>query len=195
MSAIAAVPLVWLAVSAAVLLFVAARREPFMTRRRYNTALAVFMVVVLGHWIEHAFQAIQVFVLGWDRPDARGALGMIWPSLVQSEALHYGYAVAMLIGIALLRPAFTSAARTWWDLALVLQIWHHLEHLLLLSQAIAGRPFFGAAQYTSFVQLVFPRIELHLFYNGVVFVPMLVAIYLQHFAPGRAPARAQATAP
>ena len=166
-----------------------------MNDRRYNAALAVFMVVVLGHWVEHVFQAIQVFVLGWDRPDARGALGMIWPWLVKSEALHYGYAVAMLIGIVLLRPAFTGTARTWWDLALALQIWHHVEHLLLLSQAIAGRPFFGAAQYTSLVQLVLPRIELHLFYNGVVFVPMVIAIYFQYFAPAHAPARAQVSAP
>ena len=133
-----------------------------MTERRYRTALSVFMVVVLAHWAEHVVQTIQVFVLGWSRPDARGVLGMVWPWLVQSEALHYGYAVVMLVGIVLLRPAFSGSARTWWNVALALQIWHHLEHLLLLSQAVAGRPFFGAAQYTSLVQLVFPRIELHL---------------------------------
>lgn len=169
---------------------------PAMTERGYRTAVAGFMVLVLAHWAEHVLQAIQVFVLGWPRPEARGAFGMVWPWLVTSEAMHYAYAVAMLAGIVLLRPAFTGTARTWWNVALVLQVWHHLEHLLLLVQAIAGHPFFGAAQYTSLAQLAFPRVELHLFYNGVVFAPMVVAIYLQYFARPRAtePA-AQAAAP
>lgn len=167
-----------------------------MSDRRYDTALVVFMVVVLGHWVEHVFQAIQVFVLGWDRADARGALGMLWPWLVKTEAMHYAYAVTMLIGIVLLRSAFTGSARTWWDSALGLQIWHHIEHLLLLSQAIVGHPFFGAKQYTSLVQLLLPRIELHLFYNAVVFVPMVIAIYLQYYArPARAGAPAQVRTP
>jgi hypothetical protein len=134
-----------------------------------------------------------VFVLGWERPDARGALGMLWPWLVGSEALHYGYAVVMLVGLALLRPAFQGTSRRWWDLALGLQVWHHLEHLLLLAQAVARHPFFGAAQNTSLVQLVAPRIELHLFYNAVVFAPMLVAVYLQYIARAAAFTHASAS--
>jgi hypothetical protein len=31
------------------------------------------------------------------------------------------------------------------------------------------------------VQLWFPRLELHLFYNSVVFVPMMVAMYYHLF--------------
>jgi len=144
------------------------------------------MVVVLAHWVEHA---VQAYLLGWSVPDARGGLGMLWPWLVTSETLHYGYALFMLVGLVLLRDRFSGTARQWWTVALVLQVWHHLE--LLLSQAVAGHPFFGAAQNTSLVQLIFPRVELHLFYNAVVFTPMLIAIYLQS-RPARPEAAAQA---
>jgi hypothetical protein len=43
---------------------------------------------------------------------------------------------------------------------------------------------------TSLVQLVVPRIELHLFYNAVVFIPMVVAM-VYHLRPS--PAEAAAT--
>jgi hypothetical protein len=139
----------------------------------------LFMVVVLAHWVEHLFQAAQIWILGWPRPQAMGAVGELVPGLVTSEWLHYGYAIVMLVGIVLLRPGFTGTARTWWTVALVIQIWHHVEHLLLLGQALTDHPLFGAAQPTSIVQLIAPRVELHLFYNAIVFTPMVVAIYLQ----------------
>jgi hypothetical protein len=149
--------------------------------RDYRIPLAMFMALVLAHWAEHIAQAIQVFVLGWNRPDAGGVLGQLWPWLVMSEWLHYGYAVAMLIGLWLLRDAFHGTARTWWMIALAIQVWHHLEHALLLMQVLLDDPFFGRQVPTSIVQLAFPRVELHLFYNGVVFTPMVIAIYLEHF--------------
>jgi hypothetical protein len=148
--------------------------------RRHRHAVWIFMAIVLAHWVEHLVQAAQAFVFGWERPDSRGALGQLWPWLVSSEWLHYGYAIVMLIGLILLRPGFTGRARTWWTAALVLQVWHHLEHLLLLGQAVFSHPLFGQAKPTSFVQLLIERIELHLFYNAVVFVPMVVAVYLQY---------------
>jgi hypothetical protein len=156
---------------------------------RHIRWLMLLMVVVLAHWVEHLFQAAQIWVLGWPRPEARGALGEVFPPLVSSEWLHYGYAVAMLIGIILLRPGFRGPARQWWTAALVIQIWHHLEHLLLLGQAMTHHPLFGADKPTSIIQLVAPRVELHLFYNGVVFAPMVAAIYLQYVARPRGVAR------
>ena len=36
---------------------------------------------------------------------------------------------------------------------------------------------------TSLVQLWVPRVELHLFYNTIVFIPMIVAMYFQMFPP------------
>lgn len=160
---------------------VAAHEADARAARDYRIPLAIFMAIVLAHWAEHVVQAIQVFVLGWDRPDAGGVLGLLWPWLVTSEWLHYGYAVVMLIGIWLLRDAFHGTARTWWMVALVVQVWHHFEHALLQTQALLDDPFFGSEVPTSIVQLALPRIELHLFYNGVVFTPMVIAIYLEYF--------------
>jgi hypothetical protein len=150
--------------------------------RYHRAALNVFMVVVLAHWVEHIVQAYQIWVLGWPRPQARGALGEAFPWLVKSEVLHYGYAIVMLIALAVLLPGFAGRARAWWTVALVIQFWHHIEHLLLLVQAQSGHNFFGKPVPTSILQLAFQRVELHLFYNSIVFVPMVVAMYL-HLRP------------
>ena len=154
-------------------------RRPGLNPAHQRRNVMLFMVVVLAHWLEHIFQAVQIWLLGWPRPKALGAVGEAFPGLVTSESLHYGYALVMLVGIILLRPGFTGTARTWWTIALAIQIWHHIEHLLLLGQAQAHHPLFGAAKPTSIVQLIAPRVELHLFYNALVFTPMVVAIYLQ----------------
>ncbi|MER6949280.1 hypothetical protein ABT294_35215 [Nonomuraea sp. NPDC000554] len=135
-------------------------------------------MVVVAHWAEHVAQAIQVYVLGWPLPDALGVLGEFFPWLVRSEWMHYGYALLMLIGLVALRKGFTGRARTWWNVSLGIQIWHHLEHLLLLLQALTHHNLLGRPAPTSILQLVFPRMELHLFYNAVVFVPMVVAMIL-----------------
>jgi hypothetical protein len=37
---------------------------------------------------------------------------------------------------------------------------------------------------TSILQLVLPRVELHLFYNTIVFLPMVIAVYY-HLRPSR----------
>jgi hypothetical protein len=86
----------------------------------HRPALIVF---VLAHWAEHVSQAVQIWGLGWPRADARGILGIPFPWLVQSEWLHYGYAIAMLGGLWLLRKGFTGRSRTWWTAALVIQLW------------------------------------------------------------------------
>jgi hypothetical protein len=154
----------------------------------HGVALYTFAVIVVAHWMEHLLQAVQIFVLGWPRPTALGALGMIWPWLVSSEWMHYGYALVMLAGLIILLPGMVGLARTWWMVALVIQVWHHFEHLLLLGQAFTMQPLFGAAVPTSIAQLFFPRVELHLFYNVVVTVPMLIAMYFHRY-PTRAEAR------
>jgi hypothetical protein len=149
----------------------------------HKRALQVFMFIVLAHWMEHLLQAYQIWVLGWPRQHARGALGLLFPWLVHSEWLHYVYALIMLVGLVVLRPAFMGRARVWWDLALMIQCWHHLEHALLLRQALLHTNLFGAPVPTSILQLVIPRVELHLFYNAAVFVPMLVAMFYHLYPP------------
>lgn len=147
--------------------------------RHHDRWLAVFMVIVLAHWAEHIAQAVQIYVLGWPVHHARGVLGVAFPWLVHSEWLHYAYALLMLIGLIVLRHGFTGRARTWWNVALGIQVWHHLEHLLLLVQALAGWHLMNKPAPTSLLQLAVPRVELHLFYNGVVFAPMMVAVIMQ----------------
>jgi hypothetical protein len=161
---------------------IAVRRPPSwvgVLNGPYHTiALALFLIIVLAHWVEHVAQAIQIYVFGWPVPEARGALGVPFPWLISPEWLHYGYALVMLIGLAALLPGFAGRARTWWKAAFYIQIWHHLEHLLLLLQAVTGYHLLGRPVPTSIVQLFVPRVELHLFYNAIVFLPMVVAMML-----------------
>ncbi|MFI7544667.1 hypothetical protein [Actinoplanes sp. NPDC049599] len=157
----------------------------------HRAALGVFMVIVLAHWAEHLTQAYQIWALGWKPPQARGVLGMPFPWLISSEWLHYGYAAVMLFFLFLLRPGFVGRSRTWWTVALAVQFWHHIEHLLLLLQSQSGHFLAGRAVPTSILQLVLPRVELHLFYNSVVFLPMVIAMYF-HLRPSRAESRVMA---
>jgi hypothetical protein len=156
--------------------------DGLLNTRYHKPAVMVFLFVVVAHWVEHLTQAYQIYVLGWARPQAGGALGLAFPVLVKSEWLHYGYAIVMLVAFVVLRHGFVGRSRTWWNLAMWIQVWHHFEHLLLLLQALSGANLLGKAVPTSIAQLVFPRVELHLFYNAVVFVPMVVAMVL-HMRP------------
>ncbi|MFC7221050.1 hypothetical protein ACFQLX_23245 [Streptomyces polyrhachis] len=149
-----------------------------LNTRHHKVALTAFGLLVVAHWAEHLAQAVQIYIYHWPLPEARGVLGIPFPWLVKSEWMHYGYALLMLAGFLLLRPGFTGRARTWWDVALGIQIWHHLEHLLLLVQAQSGTFLLDRTVPTSIVQLAFPRVELHLFYNALVTIPMLVAMAL-----------------
>jgi hypothetical protein len=151
---------------------------------RHELALRIFMAIVLAHWAEHLLQALQIYALGWPVPDSRGALGYLFPWLVTSEVMHYGYALVMLAGLWLLRSGFAGASdRRWWNVALAVQFFHHIEHALLQIQAIVGRNIFDQPVPTSIVQLWVPRVELHLFYNTVVFIPMVIAMYHHMFPP------------
>lgn len=149
----------------------------------HKRALMVFMVIVLGHWAEHLAQAYQIYYLGWPRPKAGGVLGLFYPWLVSSEALHYGYALVMLVFLWVLLKGFTGLSRKWWTVALVIQFWHHIEHALLLGQVIFHHNLLNRPVPTSVLQFFFPRVELHLFYNAVVFIPMMIAMYYHMFPP------------
>lgn len=146
---------------------------------RANRWLVVFMIVVVSHWAEHLVQAVQIYGLGWAPPDALGVLGLWLPDLVRSEWLHWIYNLAVLMGLVLLMPRFAGRERTWWMAALLLQAWHFVEHALLLGQATTAKNLFGAEVPTSLVQLLIPRVELHLLYNGVVTMMLLVGAFLR----------------
>ena len=151
---------------------------------RHELALKVFMGIVLAHWLEHLLQTVQIYALGWPVPEARGAVGLFFPWVIKSEILHYGYALVMLAGLWTLRKGFTGRAESfWWMLAFWIQFFHHIEHALLQGQAMIGVNLLGRPVPTSIAQLWVPRVELHLFYNTIVFLPMAIAMYYHLFPP------------
>jgi hypothetical protein len=163
-------------------------RRPLLGRLNaewHERALLGFGAIVVFHWAEHLVQAFQIWVLHTKKPAARGVLGSVWPWLISSEWLHYAFAVVMLAGLALLARGFTGRARAFWLVALAIQTWHLVEHQILFIQAQTGTPWFGAKVPTSFLQLASPmaRPEIHLFYNMVVTVPMLVALWFHMYPP------------
>jgi hypothetical protein len=91
----------------------------------------------------------------------------------------------MLVFLWILRKGFTGTSRKWWTVALVIQFWHHIEHLLLQSQVLLHHNLIGSPVPVSFLQMVFPksRVEIHLFYNAIVFIPMMIAMYYHMFPP------------
>ena len=151
----------------------------------HKRSLQIFMVIVLAHWAEHLAQAVQIYLLGWPRPQAGGFLGLFFPWLVSSEVLHYGYALVMLVLLFALRKGFTGTSLKWWTLALGIQFWHHIEHLLLQGQALLHHNLLNSPVPLSFLQIAFPknRVEIHLFYNAIVFIPMVVAMYYHMLPP------------
>tara|TARA_R110002126_G_scaffold12416_8_gene53991 strand:+ start:6471 stop:7088 length:618 start_codon:yes stop_codon:yes gene_type:complete len=162
------------------------RPESFMTKLNaqwHKPAMQFFAVIVLAHWAEHLVQAFQIYVLDWPIPESRGILGLYFPWMVKSEMLHYGYAIVMLIGIWMLRSGMVGRSSTWWMISFWIQFWHHIEHALLQGQALVGHNLFDSPVPMSLVQLWIPRVELHLFYNSVVFIPMVIGMYYHLFPP------------
>ncbi len=155
----------------------------------HEKALWVFMVVVIGHWAEHIAQGVQIWVLDMPRPEALGGLGLLFPVLVSSEAMHFGFAITMFAGLYFLGRGFQGTSRKWWKASLALQGWHFIEHAVLFGQVIVGTNLFGSPVPSSLLQPFVPRPELHLFYNFIVFVPMVVAMWL-HTRPGEDDANA-----
>lgn len=149
----------------------------------HEPALRLFALIVLAHWAEHIVQAVQIYALGWPVPEARGVLGLWIPWLVKSELLHYGYALVMLVGLWVFRTGFAGRSRFWWMLSFWIQFWHHIEHALLQGQAVLGQNLFDKPVPFSLVQLWVPRVELHLFYNTIVFIPMAIGMYYHLFPP------------
>lgn len=147
----------------------------------HERAMQLFMFIVLAHWAEHLTQAYQIYVLGWPRPEAGGVLGLWFPWMVKSELLHYGYALVMLVGLWVLRTGFVGRGYTWWMIAFGVQFWHHIEHALLQGQALVGANLFNSPVPISIAQLFIPRVELHLIYNTIVFIPMVIGVYYHMF--------------
>lgn len=162
-----------------------AGRIAALNKEWHGRALLILGAVVVAHWAEHIVQAIQIWGLGYRPSAAHGMIGAEWPWLVTSEWLHYLFALLMLVGIAVLRPAFSGRARTFWTIALVIQIWHFFEHQILFVQAQTHHYWFGGKVPTSVLQHFWPmdRVQIHLVYNTLVTIPMVVAMYFHRWPP------------
>jgi hypothetical protein len=176
----------------------------------HKPALLTYTAIVLLHWSEHLAQAFEVYVLGWPLKESFGMLGMFWPWLTKSESLHYFYAIFMLAVFWILRKGFVGRSYYWWMAAFWIQFWHHIEHALLQYQVISGHNFFGAPAPISMIQMLgflegtpqsgfnglmtgppqhafsglmvaVRRLEVHLFYNSIVTIPMVVAMFYHMF--------------
>jgi hypothetical protein len=151
----------------------------------HKYALWTYTMIVLAHWAEHLAQTTQIYVLGWSLPESRGVVGLWFPWVIKSEALHYMYAIVMLIAFWILRTGFVGRSYKWWMVAFWIQFWHHIEHAILQGQVIFQTNLFGKPAPWSIAQLFIPRVELHLFYNTIVFVPMVIAMFYHMFpSPG-----------
>ena len=157
-----------------------ARPLELLNGRWHRRALLLYLLVVGGHFAEHVVQAVQVYLLGWHPRAAGGVLGLWLPRLAQNEILHVAYNSLQLTGLILLWPGFRRyrAARRWWNVALIAQSWHMVEHTLLISQVVRGSYLFGADRPTSLLETLVPRVELHLTYNLLALIPTAVAVVL-----------------
>jgi len=106
-----------------------------LNTRWHKGALYFFGLVVAWHWLEHIVQMWQIWGEHKPKPKSLGLVGEWYPWLIKTEWLHYGFALFMLIGLAVLLPGFSGRARTFWLVALGIQVWHFIEHQILAYQA------------------------------------------------------------
>ena len=144
----------------------------------HNRLLAMYMFIVLFHFIEHVLQIIQFFFLDYSRAEAGGLLGEQFPGLLTNETLHFSYNFILFLGLVMLYRGMSSSAQLWWLVALMLQGWHLFEHTILQFQWLTGWYWFGADRQTSVLENFIPRIELHFMYNTIVTIPIVIAVLI-----------------
>jgi hypothetical protein len=145
--------------------------------RWFRPLLFLYLVLIVAHFAEHVLQLIQAAVLSWPRAEAGGLLGLWTPQLLTNESLHFSYNLMQLVGLLVLSYHVTGRARTWWRIAIAVQLWHFFEHFLLQSQWLTDIFLFNAARQTGVGELLLPRLELHFIYNALVFVPTIIGAY------------------
>lgn len=144
--------------------------------------MKIFMALIALHWVEHLFQAYQVYVMHMNRACALGFLGMRYPWLIRTEILHFGFAMLTMLGMFYVgRKYFASDdAVKAWAIGFIWSIWHMIEHTLLFFQSVSGHYLFGHSAPTSIIQLLIPRIELHLFYNSIITYYIVKALFHEY---------------
>ena len=145
--------------------------------------LVIVVVVQGGHVIEHVVQALQVFVFAVPEDDALGLLGYVLQFNGTEEWLHLGFNSLYLLSLyALILPLWriTPAVLPTWAFAVFVaasvwvETWHMVEHGVIISNVIAngGCPCPGIGD----AALGVSDTLLHLFYNGVAYAGVALAL-------------------
>jgi len=150
--------------------------QPF-SKVWFRRLLIIYLILIVTHFIEHVLQLIQAAVLAWPRAEAGGLIGLWSPQLLTNESLHFSYNLMQLVGLLVLSYHVTGRARTWWRIAIGVQLWHFFEHFLLQSQWLTGIFLFNASKQIGIGEFFLPRLELHFIYNALVFVPTMIGVY------------------
>ena len=145
--------------------------------------LVIVVVIQGGHVIEHIVQTLQVFVFGVPEDDALGLLGYVLQFNGTEEWLHLAFNSVYLLSLyALILPLWriTPAVLPTWAFAVFVaasvwvETWHMVEHGVIISHVIAngGCPCPGIGD----VALGVSDTLLHLFYNGVAYAGVALAL-------------------
>ncbi len=146
------------------------------TWRSAGAPLSFYLIVAAtqtGHVLEHVVQIAQLRVLHVPGSHAHGIFGQL-----DIEWVHFAWNSWILIAVVALligRPA-----SRWLWLALPLAAWHLLEHVVLirtfLATGLEGSPGLLAMGGLIGNGLPIARPELHLIYNLVETVPLLIGL-------------------
>jgi hypothetical protein len=145
--------------------------------------LVIVVVVQGGHVIEHIVQTLQVFVFAVPEDDALGLLGYVLQFNGTEEWLHLAFNSVYLLSLyALILPLWriTPAVLPTWAFAVFVaasvwvETWHMVEHGVIISNVIAngGCPCPGIGD----AALGVSDTLLHLFYNGVAYAGVALAL-------------------
>jgi len=145
--------------------------------------LVAVVVIQGGHVFEHIVQALQVFVFGVREDDALGLLGYVLQFNGTEEWLHLAFNSVYLLSLyALILPLWriTPAVLPTWAFGVFVaasvwvETWHMVEHGVIISNVLAngGCPCPGIGD----VALGLSDTILHLFYNGVAYAGVALAL-------------------
>lgn len=146
-------------------------RQGVLLPERWRFFFTAVLAFQLGHVSEHVSQMIQLHVLGLPPQQARGVIGAL-----DVEWVHFLWSTFVLVAtVALLRRL---PRNRWLALALVLAVWHELEHVTLmttyLATGVSGSPGLLASGGLIDGGLPISRPDLHFLYNAMLTVPLFL---------------------
>ena len=157
------------------------------SHRRLRALFAGFLLVQVLHLGEHVVQMVQLHLLGWPAPTAKGVV-----SALDVEKVHAVWNVAVLLGLGwLLRR---GAGSRWLIVAFGWAILHSAEHGYLLTRALLsgleGQPgilgeggLLATAGWTAAGFTTWSRPTVHFFWN-LGEVALLALAYAAVVYPG-----------